>query len=240
MYPVNYYKILYRYSPSCFLLHFQKAEKVPAQGLMSTYGQPKAYLKRFLKILVFNWKVLFWKVLNNWKIRVFFREKCWIFWDRPFFGFSRGQKVSTEGLRWKVRWTVFFIQSPPVLENCFALRFWRNMFKYRLRCVQCWFWQTNLCNSDFPRVALTAPANLDGSWKYLQQKKNSQKFQTFESFCTWVKGLNFTNLLQCRLNFAFFANLTHSVAEGRLDDFRLSRLCKNQISRVEFLEPKFL
>ena len=34
-------------------------------------------------------------------------------------------------------------------------------------------------------------------------------------------------------------NLTHSVAEGRLDDFRLSELSKAQISRIEFLEPKW-
>ena len=34
--------------------------------------------------------------------------------------------------------------------------------------------------------------------------------------------------------------LIHSVAEGRLDDFRLLGLFKAQISRVEFLEPKWL
>ena len=34
-------------------------------------------------------------------------------------------------------------------------------------------------------------------------------------------------------------NLTHIVAEVRLDDFRLSRPCKTQISRVGFHEPNF-
>ena len=34
--------------------------------------------------------------------------------------------------------------------------------------------------------------------------------------------------------------LTHSVAEGRLDDLRLSERSRVQISSVEFLEPKWL
>ena len=34
--------------------------------------------------------------------------------------------------------------------------------------------------------------------------------------------------------------LTHSVAEGRLDDFRLLGLSEAQISQIEFLDPKWL
>ena len=34
--------------------------------------------------------------------------------------------------------------------------------------------------------------------------------------------------------------LTHSVAEGRSDDFRLSGLSKVKISRIEFFDPKWL
>ena len=36
------------------------------------------------------------------------------------------------------------------------------------------------------------------------------------------------------------SHLTHSVAEGRLGDFRLSGLSNARISRIEFLEPNWL